>query len=91
MTTARQFSIELALARLAVGMCGRHKDDLGCAGLVWQVQRLADEYSRYGETDKADKLNRIIAWWDAGAVPSDEKVVLSDIPPFAALQAGKQL
>lgn len=69
------FHIELSLARMAVGFAGRHKDDMGCAVLVHQVKRLADHYTRDGDTDRARKLQNIIDWWNAGAVPSGDIAV----------------
>ena len=72
------FHIELSLARMAVGFAGRHKDDIGCAGLVHQVKRLTDHYTRKGDVDRARKLQNIVDWWDAGAVPSSDIAVLSE-------------
>jgi hypothetical protein len=72
------FDAELSLARMAVAFAGRHKDDIGCAGLVHQVRRLEDRY-RLGEfLDRADKLASILTWYDAGCPQSAEVVVLSE-------------
>lgn len=76
--TRDAFAIELSLARMAVGFAGRHKDDPGCTGLVHQVQRLVDHYTEQHNHDRAKKLQNIIDWWNAGAVPSSDIAVLSE-------------
>jgi hypothetical protein len=80
------FDAELSLARMAVGFAARHKDDQGVSGLIHQVRRLESRYREGGLHDRADKLANILAWWDAGAPPSNDRVVLSfeeqqSIPP----------
>lgn len=72
------FDAELSLARMAVGLASRHKDDPACAGLVHQVRRLSDRYQNGGLEDRAAKLDRILAWWDAGCPELTERVVLSE-------------
>jgi hypothetical protein len=72
------FDAELSLARMAVGFAGRHKDDIGCNGLVHQVARLEDLYRRGGFIDRADKLANILQWWNDGCPVSSEVVVLSE-------------
>lgn len=72
------FDAELSLARMAVGFAARHKSDPGCGGLVHQVRRLEDRYRRGNFMDRADKLMRILTWYDAGAPESAEVVVLSE-------------
>ncbi len=72
------FDAELSLARMAVMFAGRHPTDQGCAGLVHQVRRLEDRYRRAGMDDRADKLARILTWYDAGCPPSTDVVQLSD-------------
>lgn len=72
------FDAELSMARMAVGFAGRHKDDIGCDGLVHQVRRLESRYRLGGFMDRADKLARILAWWDAGCPPSADVIVLSE-------------
>lgn len=72
------FDAELSLARMAVGFAGRHKDDIGCAGLVHQVRRLEDRYRRGNFMDRADKLARILTWYDSGCPESNEFIVLSE-------------
>ena len=72
------FDVELSLARMSVAFAGRHKDDPGCAGLVHQVRRLEDRYRRGSFIDRADKLARILTWYDAGCPESAEVIVLSE-------------
>lgn len=71
------FDAELSLARMAVGFAARHKDDPGVAGLVHQVRRLESRYRDSNFQDRADKLANILTWWDEGALPSTDRVVLS--------------
>lgn len=78
MSRADNFHIQLSLARMAVGLCGRHKDDLGVPGTVWQVERLAQSYRDRGEVERAEKLQRLVDWFKAGTVVSDDMVVLSE-------------
>lgn len=72
------FHIELSLARMAVGMANRHRADLGCDGLVHQVRRLESHYRKAGDNDRADKLARILTWFDAGGPEPAEVIVLSE-------------
>lgn len=72
------FDAELSLARMAVGFAARHKDDIGCDGLVHQVRRLESRYRGSRFQDRADKLARILTWYDSGAPESAEVVVLSE-------------
>lgn len=69
------FDAELSLARMAVAFAGRHPDDIGCAGLVHQVRRLEDRYRRGAFIDRADKLARILTWYDSGCPASAEVIV----------------
>lgn len=71
------FHIQLALARMAIGLAGRHKDDTGVPGLVWQVERLAKSYMEGGDTERATKLYRLVDWFKDGAIPDPTSVVLS--------------
>lgn len=72
------FDAELSLAQMAVAFAGRHKDDVGCDSLVHQVRRLEDRYRRGDFIDRADKLMRILTWYDAGCPQSAEVAVLSE-------------
>lgn len=72
------FDAELSLARMAVAFAGRHQSDAACEGLVHQVRRLEDRYRRGNFIDRADKLARILTWYDAGCPQSAEMVVCSE-------------
>lgn len=78
MTEPYTFDAELSLARMAVAFAGRHPTDPACTSLVHQVRRLEDRYRRGDFTDRADKLMRILTWYDAGCPESADVVVLSE-------------
>ena len=42
-----------------------------------QLGRLHTELVEQGETSQAQKLQRMLEWFDTGAIPSTERVVLS--------------
>jgi len=71
------FDIELSLARMSVSFAANHKDDPRVDGLIHQVRRLEKRYRDSKLQDRADKLLRILEWWDNGAPESTDKVVLS--------------
>ena len=76
MMLADAFHIELSLARMAVGMANRHRTDPACDVLVHQVRRLETHY-RGIDQSRADKLARILAWFDAGGPEPTDSAVLS--------------
>lgn len=76
---ARHFSIVQALARHALyALADLPKDHPQHVALRWQVQRLENQLREDGDTDRADKLARLGKWFDDGAVPSGDIVVLSE-------------
>ena len=74
------YHIQLSLARLAIGMCGRNKADEGVEGVLWQVMRLVKYHRARDEQVQANKLQALVDWFNTGAVVSSERVVLSAEP-----------
>lgn len=76
---ARHFAIVQALARHALyALAALPKDHPQQVPLRWQVQRLENQLREDGDTDRADKIQRLGKWFDDGAVVSTDMVVLSE-------------
>lgn len=76
---ARHFAIVQALARHALyALAALPKGHPQQTPLRWQVQRLEDQLREDGDVDRAEKLHRLGKWFDDGAVPSSDVVVLSE-------------
>lgn len=54
------------------------KDTANGDRVVHQVRRLEDHHRQHGRQSDADKLARILTWYDAGCPPSAEVIVFGD-------------
>lgn len=77
----REFAISQALARAALTAAANLPDAHPCRGVVrHQVYRLQLELQRSHDPDNqrnAGKIGELVKWFDDGAIPSNERVVLS--------------
>lgn len=78
MSETDNFHIQLSLARMAAGLCGRNKSDLGATGTIHQIRRLSESYFSAGQVERAAKLQNIVDWFEAGAIPDPTIAVLSE-------------
>ena len=75
---AREFAIAQALARCALIAAAELPKDHGSRGVVrHQVDRLCKELAAQEQHYEAQKIASLLKWWDGGALPSSERVVLS--------------
>lgn len=76
---ARHFAIVQALARHALyALAALPKDHPQQTPLRWQVERLEKQLREDWDIDRADKIARLLKWFDDGAVPSTDMIVLSE-------------
>lgn len=75
----REFAISQALARSALIACAALPKDHPSRGVVrHQVNRLRMQLIVQGQSYEAHKIEDLLKWWDDGAMPSNERVVLSE-------------
>ena len=74
----REFAIALALARAALsGAAELPKDHSSRSVIRHQVDRLYMQLAAQEQHREAQKIAELLKWWDDGAIPSNERVVLS--------------
>lgn len=75
----RYYAIIQALTRHALyAVADLPKDHLQRGTVRHQVERLIQEFALAGDADRKEKLRRLAQWFDDGAVPSEDMVVLSE-------------
>lgn len=78
MNATNTFDIELALARCAVMLAHRNRTDKGVVATIWQVRRLESRHREDGSADQADKIARLLKWFDDGGPEPTEKLEFSE-------------